>query len=65
MLMKALGSLQIWLAKGVCWLGGASGKRGDCPKYSETGIQFCLTVRGFCNLALFQAMAWRKARSRL
>ena len=58
--LKAHGSLLIWLDEAMCWQGSASGKRGRRPKYSEAAIQFCLTIKGLFNLALRQAMAWRK-----
>jgi hypothetical protein len=54
--LKACGSLLIWLDKDMCRHGSASGKRGRRPKYSETAIQFCLTIKGLFNLALHQAM---------
>jgi len=40
----------------MCWHGSAKGKLGRHPKYSEAAIQFCLTIKGFFNLALRQAM---------
>ncbi len=50
--LKARGSLLIWLDKEICWHGSASGKRGRSPKYSESAIQLCLTIKGQFNLAL-------------
>lgn len=40
----------------MCWHGSASGKRGRRPKYSEAAIQFCLSIKGLCNLAPREAM---------
>jgi hypothetical protein len=38
------------------WHGSASGKRGRSQDYSDTAIQFCLTIKNLFNLALRQAM---------
>jgi len=54
--LKARGSLLIWLDKDMRWHGSASGKRGRTPTYSDTAVQFCLTVKGLFNLPLHQAM---------
>lgn len=54
--LKARGSLLIWLDKDMRWHGSASGKRGRSQGYSDTAIQFCLTIKNLFNLALRQAM---------
>jgi hypothetical protein len=56
MVLKARGSLLIWLDKDMCWHGSASGERGRREKYSEAAIQFCLTIKGLFNLAPGQTM---------
>lgn len=38
------------------WHGGASGKRGRSRKYSESAIQFCLTIKSLFNLGPRQEM---------
>jgi hypothetical protein len=53
---RARGSLLVWLDKDMRWHGGASGKRGRGPKYSEAAIQFCLTMKSLFDLPLRQAM---------
>ena len=35
----------------MCWHGGASGKRGRSPKFSEAAIQFCLAIKSLLRLA--------------
>lgn len=63
--LKARGSLLIWLDKDMCWHGGASGKRGRSRKYSESAIQFCLTIKSLFNLALRQAMGMAQSLLKL
>lgn len=52
--LKARGSLSIWLDKRMAWFAAASGKRGRSPKFSDTAIQFCLTLKNLFGLALRQ-----------
>lgn len=52
--LKARGSLTVWLNKDMCWFATASGKRGRSPKFSDTAIQFCLTLKNLFGLALRQ-----------
>lgn len=53
--LKQRGSLLISVGQDMCWHGSASGNGGRSTKYSETAIQFCLTIKGLFNLALRQA----------
>jgi hypothetical protein len=50
--LKARRSVLIWLDKGMCCQGSASGKRGRRPKYSEAVIQLCLTIKSLFNVSL-------------
>lgn len=52
--LKARGSLSIWLGKLMVWFAAACGKRGRSPKFSDTAIQFCLTLKNLFGLALKQ-----------
>jgi hypothetical protein len=63
--LRARGSLPVWLDKDMRWHGGASGKRGRSPKYSEATIQFCLTMKSLLNLPLRQAMGMTQSLLRL
>lgn len=63
--LKQRGSLLIWLDKDMCWHGRASGKRGRSPQYSESAIQFCLTIKNLFNLALRQAMGMAQSLLKL
>lgn len=47
------------------WHGGANGKRGRRPRYSEAAIQFCLTIKSLFNLPLRQAMGMTQRLLRL
>ena len=38
----------------MSWFVAASGKRGRSPKFSDTAIQFCLTIKNLFRLALRQ-----------
>ncbi len=38
----------------MVWFAAASGKRGRSPKFSDTAIQFCLTLKNLFSLALRQ-----------
>jgi len=63
--LKARGSLLIWLDKDMRWHGSASGKRGRTPIYSDTAVQFCLTIKGLFNLPLRQAMGMAQSLLKL
>ena len=63
--LRARGSLLVWLDKDMRWHGGASGKRGRSPTYSEAAIQFCLTMKSLFNLPLRQAMGMTQSLLRL
>ena len=54
--LKARGSLMIWLDRDMSWHGTPLGKRGRTPTFSDTAIQFCLTIKCLFNLALRQAV---------
>lgn len=56
--IEAQGSLTIWLDKRMRWFAAPSGKRGRSPKFSDTAIQFCLTIKNLFALALRQAMGF-------
>jgi hypothetical protein len=49
----------------MSWHNSATGKRGRSPRYSEAAIQFCLTIKGFFNLALSQAMGMAQSLLKL
>jgi len=63
--LKARGSLLIWLDKNMCRHGSASGKRGRSRKYSESAIQFCLTIKSLFNLAPRRAMGMAQSLLKL
>lgn len=63
--LRTRGSLLVWLDKDMRWHGGASGKRGRSPTYSEAAIQFCLTMKSLFNLPLRQAMGMTQSLLRL
>ena len=52
--LKSRGSLTIWLDRGISWFAAASGKRGRSPQFSDSAIQFCLTIKKLFGLALRQ-----------
>lgn len=52
--LKTRGSLTIWLDKSMSWFAAASGKRGRSPQFSDSAIQFCLTIKNLFGLALRQ-----------
>jgi len=43
--LKARGDLTIWLDKDMQWLTPPTCKRGRCHTFSDTAIQFCLTIK--------------------
>jgi hypothetical protein len=57
--LKVRGSLHVWLDKGICWHGSASGKQGRSRKSCEAASQFCLTIKTLFNLALPRRCALR------
>jgi hypothetical protein len=46
--------LTIRLDKSMSWFSAASGKRGRSPQFSDSAMQFCLTIKNLCGLALRQ-----------
>ena len=54
--LKARGDLTIWLDKDMQWLAPPSGKRGRNRTFSDTAIQFCLTIKCLFGLPLRQTL---------
>lgn len=52
--LKNRACLIIWLDKGMSWFAAASGKRGRSTQFSDSAIQFCLTIKNLFGLALRQ-----------
>jgi len=53
--LKDRGSLTIWFNPEVTWRAAPTGKRGRQPRYSDAGIQACLTIKVLFELPLRQA----------
>ena len=62
---KTRGSLTVWLNKDMQWYAPASGKRGRPRKFSDTAIQFCLSLKCLFGLALRQSLGMVKSLLRL
>jgi hypothetical protein len=43
--LKARGSLTVWLDRDMQWLGSPSGKHGRSQTFSDSAIQFCLSIK--------------------
>jgi hypothetical protein len=43
--LKARGSPTVWLDRDMQWLGSLSGKRGRSQTFSDSAIQFCLSIK--------------------
>lgn len=56
--LKSRGSLTMWVDAGMQWSGTASGKRGRQQQFSDSAIQFCLTMRSLFALPLRQSMGF-------
>ena len=54
--LKARGALTIWLDKDMQWYAPASGKRGRQQTFTDTAIQFCLSIKCLFGLALRQSL---------
>ena len=54
--LKARGDLTIWLDQGMQWYATPGAKPGRSKTFSDTAIQFCLTVKCLFNLPLRQAL---------
>ena len=54
--LKVRGALTIWLDKDMQWYAPASGKRGRQQTFTDTAIQFCLSVKCLFGLALRQSL---------
>jgi hypothetical protein len=52
--LKARGSLLVWFDKDMDWLGKPNGRRGRNERFSESAIQFCLSIKSLFGLALRQ-----------
>ncbi len=54
--LKSRGDLMMWLDRDMQWTHGQrSGKRGRSLLFTDTAIQFCLTIKNLFGLALRQA----------
>ncbi|MQR01261.1 IS5 family transposase [Glaciimonas soli] len=56
--LKNRGSLHVWLDNNMQWHGQPSGCRGRVQQFSDTAIQFGLTIKGLFGLALRQAIGF-------
>jgi hypothetical protein len=56
--LKKRGSLLIWIDKDMVWYQKPTGKRGRSNTYSESAIQFCLTIKVLYNLGLRQTIGF-------
>ena len=63
--LKTRGSLTVWLNKDMQWYAPASGKRGRPRKFSDTAIQFCLSLKCLFGLALRQSLGMVESLLRL
>lgn len=54
--LKSRGSLCVWLDKEMAWFAGSSGKRGRSLTYSDSAIQFCLSLKCLFGLPLRQSL---------
>ncbi len=54
--LKARGSLTIWLDKGMPWCAPASGQRGRQRVFSDAAIPFCLSIQCLFGLTLRQSL---------
>jgi hypothetical protein len=52
------GSLSVWLDTSMSWQAAPRGKRGRTQTYSDTAIQFCLTIKNLFGLALRQTIGF-------
>lgn len=52
--LKKRGSLLIWLDKEMAWLAPPNGSPGRPSVFSDTAIQFCLTIKVLFKLPLRQ-----------
>ena len=63
--LKARGSLTIWLDKDMQWHALAGGKCGRQHIFSDTAIQFCLSIKCLFGLALRQSLGLVESLLRL
>ena len=63
--LKARGSLTIWLDKDMRWYAPASGKRGRQQTFTDSAIQFCLSIQRLFGLALPQSLGLVQSLLRL
>lgn len=63
--LKTRGSLMLWIDKEMSWHGEATGKRGRIMTFSDTAIQFCLTIKGLFGLPLRQTTGFVESLIRL
>lgn len=45
--LKRPGSLDIWLDPGMSWFAAPAGKPGRSQRFSDSAIEFCLTLKVF------------------
>ena len=63
--LKTRGSLTVWLNKDLQGYAPASGKRGRPGKFSDTAIQFCLSLKCLFGLAQRQSLGMVESLLRL
>ena len=63
--LKERGQLLLWLDQDMLWLASATDNRGRQPTFSDTAIQFCLTIKCLFGLALRQATGMVESMFRL
>ena len=54
--LKARGSLTVWLDKDMQWLAEPNGKRGRNQTFSDSAIQFCLSIKCLFGQPLRQSL---------
>ena len=54
--LKARGSRAVWLDRDMQWLGVPSGKRGRSQTFSDSAIQFSLSVKSLFGQPLRQSL---------
>ena len=59
--LKARGSLTVWLDKDMQWLAEPNGKRGRNQTFSDSAIQFCLSIKACLDNPCVRAWAWCRA----
>ena len=52
--LRKRGSLLIWVDRDMAWLAPYEGRPGRPPTFSDTAIQFCLSINGLFKLPVRQ-----------